>query len=57
MKKIKLRINKESLQQLYGVFMILDVEKDGTPKNIYWKKKLPRALNDGSVTILPIDEN
>lgn len=38
MKKIKLRINKESLQQLYGVFMILDVEKDGTPKNIYWKK-------------------
>ena len=57
MSKIKLRINKESLQQLYGVFVTLDVDEHGIPTNIYWRKKLPIALKDKTATIISMDEN
>ena len=56
MDKIKLRINTESLQQLYGVFIELSVDKDGVPYNLYWKKRLPTALRDNKVSLIPLND-
>lgn len=52
MQKVKIKINNEALQALYGGEIQVDANRHGMPKQRYWRNRLRDAAIDGCVEIV-----
>lgn len=50
--KLKLKVNNEALQLMYGAEIEIDVSKTGVPLKRYWRNRLRDAKIDNCVEVV-----